>query len=214
VVAPSGCATNPLVSACRPRSAAAPTGTGTASAGTAAGTSPVRAASSIAAARAPDIVRSGSSRTNNTSTNPTAITHAATRNTSVIEFENPSRIGRASRASIVCRNAESLSTLPPPPWVRAKNGALTGLSRTAGSATAAWNAGSVWAADVRLLVILPGSVENRIEKNTAVPSVPPSWRKKVELAVTTPMSRAGEAFCTASTSVCMQPPRPRLNMAM
>ena len=156
------------------------------------GTSPVRAASSIAAARAPDIVRSGSSRTNSTSTNPTAITHAATRNTSVIEFEKPTRIGWASRGSIVCRNAESFSTLAPPPWVSAKNGALTGSARTAGSAIAAWNAGSVCAADVSASAILPGSVENRIEKKMAVPSVPPSCRKNVDDAVTTPMSRAGD----------------------
>ncbi len=174
----------------------------------------MRAASSIAAARAPDIVRSGSSRTNRIRTNATAITHAATRNTSVIEFENPTRMGWASRASIVCRNAESLSTSAPPPWDSAKNGALTGLARTAGSAIAAWNAGSVCAADVSAVEILSGSVENRIEKNTAVPIVPPSWRKNVELAVTTPMSRAGDAFCTARTSVCMQLPRPRPNIAM
>ena len=178
------------------------------------GTSPVRAASSIAAARAPDIVRSGSSRTNSTSTNPTAITHAATRNTRLMELVKPSRIGRASRGSIVCRNAESFRSLAPPPWAIAKNGALAALSRTAGSATAAWNAGSVRAADVIAAAMLPGSVENRIEKKMAVPSVPPSCRKNVDDAVTTPMSRAGDAFCTASTSVCMQPPRPRPNIAM
>ena len=62
----------------------------------------------------------------------------------------------------------------------AKNGALAGLARTAGSAIAAWNAGSVRAADVNAVEILSGSVENRIEKKTAVPTVPPIWRKNVD----------------------------------
>ena len=57
------------------------------------------------------------------------------------------------------------------------------------------------------------TVENRIDRKTAVPSVPPIWRKNVADEVATPMSCGGTEFCTASTSGCMQKPRPMPNTA-
>ena len=61
--------------------------------------------------------------------------------------------------------------------------------------------------------MLSVTVENRIDRNTAVPSVPPIWRKNVADEVATPMSCGGTAFCTASTSGCMLKPSPRPNSA-
>ncbi len=64
------------------------------------------------------------------------------------------------------------------------------------------------------LRMLSPAVENRIDRNTAVPSVPPTWRKKVADEVATPISRGSTAFCTARISGCMLPPRPRPNTTM
>src|SRR5665648_419961 len=61
--------------------------------------------------------------------------------------------------------------------------------------------------------ILSPTVENRIDRNTAVPSVPPIWRKNSDDDVATPMSRGGTAFCTASTSGWKQKPRPMPKIA-
>ena len=62
--------------------------------------------------------------------------------------------------------------------------------------------------------ILSPAVENTTDSKIAVPSVPPICRKNVTEEVVTPMSRAGIAFCTASTRVCMHRPRPRPSRAM
>ena len=59
--------------------------------------------------------------------------------------------------------------------------------------------------------MLPPTVENRTDRNTAVPSVPPIWRKNSDDDVATPMSRTCTAFCTASTSGCMVKPSPSPN---
>ena len=154
---------------------------------------------------------------NRTTTNAIASTHATIRSVSVIESVNPARNGRASRGSIVCRNDESLRMLDappsPPPASAASTGWLAGFARTAGSASAAWKAG-VPAAARNCSAMLPVTVLNTMDRKIAVPSVPPSWRKNVDDPVATPMSRGGTAFCTASTSVCMQEPRPRPNIAM
>ena len=45
-------------------------------------------------------------------------------------------------------------------------------------------------------------------RKTAVPNVPPIDRKKVADAVATPIWVGGTEFWVASTSVCMQQPRP------
>ena len=59
--------------------------------------------------------------------------------------------------------------------------------------------------------IASGSRVNSTERNTAVPRVPPIWRKNVADDVATPMSLGGTAFWIARTSVCMLNPRPRPN---
>ena len=57
--------------------------------------------------------------------------------------------------------------------------------------------------------MLSPSVLNSSERNTATPSVPPSWRKNVAELVATPISRGGTAFCTMIVSGCMHWPMPR-----
>ena len=47
------------------------------------------------------------------------------------------------------------------------------------------------------------------DSSTAVPSVPPIWRKNVEALVATPMSRRPTEFWLAIVSVCISWPRPR-----
>ncbi len=64
------------------------------------------------------------------------------------------------------------------------------------------------------VVIAPPTRLNRIDKNTATPTVPPSCRKKVADAVATPISRGLTAFCTIRVSGCMQLPRPMPRMSM
>ena len=54
-----------------------------------------------------------------------------------------------------------------------------------------------------------GITENRMDSSTAVPSVPPIWRKNVADDVATPMSRASTEPCDARVSDCMTEPRPR-----
>ena len=56
--------------------------------------------------------------------------------------------------------------------------------------------------------ILPGTVENRMDRNTAVPSVPPIWRVKVAVEVATPICCGDTAFCTARVSGWKLKPRP------
>ena len=46
------------------------------------------------------------------------------------------------------------------------------------------------------------------EPTTADPRVAPIWRKKLLAAVAVPTSRSGKAFCTTSTRICMDRPRP------
>jgi hypothetical protein len=168
----------------------------------------------------PDWVRSGTSSRKSMSTKASNITPAAMRNTRSIASEKPTRNGRASRGSISCRNEESCSTplaspLPPaPPSPMASSTMrLAGLARIAGSASAARNSG-VGATVRNASAILVPTTENRIDRNTATPSVPPICRKKVAEAVATPMSRAGTAFCTAMMSVCRQNPNPKPKRAM
>ena len=91
--------------------------------------------------------------------------------------------------------------------------ALAGSATTAGSCVAARNAGSLNASANRAAMRSP-TVPNRIDRNTAVPSVPPICRKNVAELVATPMSVAGTAFCTASTMGCRLPPSPRPNSTM
>ena len=81
-------------------------------------------------------------------------------------------------------------------------------SALAGSFSAAWNSGP---ARCRFIAsaMLPGTVENRIDRNTAVPMVPPIWRVKVAVEVATPISRGLTAFCTARVSGWKLNPRPR-----
>jgi len=158
---------------------------------------------------------------NSTSRKATATTAAAVRNTGCIESLKPTRNGLASRGSRCWMKDESCSAalvappVPPPLLMRFSTGALFGLAVTAGSWSADWNCGvreMVANADA---ILLP-TVLNRMDRNTAVPSVPPICRKKVADEVATPMSRAGTAFCTAMTSVCMQPPSPspKMNIQM
>ena len=52
------------------------------------------------------------------------------------------------------------------------------------------------------------ALEKRIERNTAVPSVPPIWRVNVAEEVATPMSRGLTAFCTARVSGWKLKPSP------
>ena len=47
--------------------------------------------------------------------------------------------------------------------------------------------------------------------NTAAPTEPPIWRKKVVELVAAPMSRYSTEFCTAVTIVCMVNPSPAPN---
>ena len=47
-----------------------------------------------------------------------------------------------------------------------------------------------------------------MERNTAVPSVPPICRVKVAVAVATPICCGGTAFCTARVSGWKLKPRP------
>ena len=65
---------------------------------------------------------------------------------------------------------------------------------------------------VKAETIDSGSRLNSTERNTAVPRVPPIWRKKVADEVATPMSLGGTAFWIASTRVCMLKPSPRPKM--
>ena len=56
--------------------------------------------------------------------------------------------------------------------------------------------------------MLPGRDENSTDRSTAVPSVPPIWRKNVDALVATPMSFGSTEFWLAMVSVCMSCPRP------
>ena len=56
--------------------------------------------------------------------------------------------------------------------------------------------------------MLSAALVNRIERKTAVPSVPPIWRVNVAEEVATPMSRRLTAFCTARVSGWKLKPRP------
>ena len=76
-----------------------------------------------------------------------------------------------------------------------------------GLRSAAWNAG-VGAIAAKASVIFVPACEKRIERKTAVPSVPPIWRVKVADDVATPMSRRSTAFCTARVSGWKLKPRP------
>ena len=58
-------------------------------------------------------------------------------------------------------------------------------------------------------VMFVGMSVNRTDRSTAVPMVPPIWRKNVAALVATPMSRGETEFCAASVSVCMSCPSPR-----
>ena len=170
------------------------------------------AACSASRAWMPETVRSGSSRMNQMSTKPIATTQAATRNTRSIESANPTRNGSARRGSMRCRTEESCTTCAAPVTGFSAT-ALAGLAATTGSAAAAWNAGVPTAAANAVRMLSP-TVENRIDRKTATPSVPPICRKNVADAVATPMSLAGTAFCTASTRVCMHRPTPSPKIAM
>ncbi len=175
-------------------------------------------APSIMAACTPLCVRRGISLRNRLSTKATTATAAPARNTVSIESANPTRNGLASRLSICWRNEESCSTPPaseppPPDWSMSSTGLFTGSRSTAGSRSAAWNSGvgtTLWNASL----IRSPTVLNRMDRNTATPSVPPICRKNVVDAVATPMSRNGTAFCAATVRVCMQLPRPRPNTTM
>ena len=57
----------------------------------------------------------------------------------------------------------------------------------------AGNAGSLCEAVVSAPLIWSGRVENRTDRNTAVPRVPPIWRKNVTDEVATPISRGGDS---------------------
>ena len=59
-----------------------------------------------------------------------------------------------------------------------------------------------------------GRVVNRIDRNAAVPIVPPIWRKKVTDEVATPISRGETAFCTARMTGWKLKPRPRPSSTM
>ena len=143
--------------------------------------------------------------------NPSTMITAAMSSTRSIDCANPSRNGRARRGSSALMNDESLidGTVPAPPCPpsMASTGAFAGSARTAGSASAAWNP-AVGASRANALAMLPPTVENRIDRKTAVPSVPPTCRKNSAEAVATPMSLTWTAFCTARTSGCIVNPRP------
>lgn len=62
---------------------------------------------------------------------------------------------------------------------------------------------------VRAVWMFVGNTVNSSDSSTAVPSVPPIWRKNVEALVATPMSRRPTEFWLAMVSVCMSWPRPR-----
>ena len=57
--------------------------------------------------------------------------------------------------------------------------------------------------------MLAGMTVNSSDSSTAVPSVPPIWRKKVDALVATPMSRRPTEFWLAMVRVCISWPRPR-----
>ena len=131
---------------------------------------------------------------NQSTKKPTATTAAATRNTRSSVFENPTRKGMTSagKASIALVSARMLS------------------APACCSAAACWAASGFVCAAWRICsgISVP-SRENRIDRNTAVPSVPPIWRKNVTDDVATPISRGETAFCTARMIGCMLKPSPR-----
>ena len=168
-------------------------------------------------------MRSGTSGSMLITTSPTTVMAAAIQNTSCTASAKPAWNGAASAGSSPEMNEESLSTPVPsstgvPPAARVScaaaswstTAALAGSASTSGSWMAARNAGSANASANRAAIRSP-TVPNRIDRNTAVPSVPPICRKKVAELVATPMSVAGTAFCTARTIGCRFPPRPRPN---
>ena len=57
-------------------------------------------------------------------------------------------------------------------------------------------------------MIFSPAVENRIDRNTAVPSAPPICRVKVAVEVATPIWVGGTAFCTARVSGWKLKPSP------
>jgi len=101
---------------------------------------------------------------------------------------------------------------PEPPdccaaWSCSAKALLVAGSPPVGLRRAAWNAG-VGAIDANASEILVPACEKRIDRKTAVPSVPPIWRVKVADEVATPMSRRSTAFCTARVSGWKLKPRP------
>ena len=63
-------------------------------------------------------------------------------------------------------------------------------------------------------MIFSPAVENRIDRNTAVPSAPPICRVKVAVEVATPIWFGGTAFCTARVSGWKLKPRPMPKTSM
>ena len=68
--------------------------------------------------------------------------------------------------------------------------------------------------DGSFAAMLEFALVNRIDRKIAVPSEPPTWRKKVTAEVATPMSRGSTAFCIARMMLCMFMPRPAPNTTM
>jgi len=109
---------------------------------------------------------------------------------------------------------ESSSEMPEafPVLSAPRTAALFGFASTLGSAIAAWKAGVAAAARKASPIRWP-TVENRIDRKTAVPRVPPICRKNSDDDVAVPMSFGGTAFCTASTRGWNSRPRPMPNTA-
>ena len=127
------------------------------------------------------------------STNATTRISAASRK--IWSIARRSRTGTAGPAPATTGQERRVVQRPaghPAALKRRQQRPVTGLPVTAGSVStfAVRNASP----------IRSPAVPNRIDRNTAVPSVPPICRKNVAEAVATPMSRGATAFCTASMS--------------
>src|SRR6478736_10251766 len=115
-------------------------------------------------------------------------TPAATTKTTDIASEKPTRNGLASAGSRWLMNELSDSAALPTPapeppdccaaWSCSAKALLVAGSPPVGLRRAAWNAG-VGAIDANASEILVPACEKRIDRKTAVPSVPPIWRVKV-----------------------------------
>ena len=79
---------------------------------------------------------------------------------------------------------------------------FSGADATAGS-NAASRAAVRLALSVNSALKFVGITVNSSDSSTAVPSVPPIWRKNVEALVATPMSRSPTEFWLAIVRVCM-----------